>query len=371
MFFETSFRRTMTLLVLTAAMTTPVAAQGLGKRLPNAQSQTQRRLQAQVQQRVQTQVQQSLQTRVQAQVQQRVQAQVAGGLQSRLQDQVQASARQAARLAVRTQLQANRQSDRAVTAAERPKLDININAKTNASSRNRSEGRREAKRGEFANRTNGGLNASIRSIQFTTADVQAYDSVFGQYNPLRTAGVVNANAMAAANAQSHMNVQATGQTDDLFAFGPSEPPRRADSETLSEGRRRGPQNSNRPSDRRDNVDAPNRGLAIAGEVGGNVDFASMIVAAARQRRAEISQIRDKAIASANANLMAQADQMESQLDAFASAQQQMTASAANNTTSLEVDAIVPTPASATTTTTSATPAEAASASNAIESTTIR
>lgn len=53
------------------------------------------------------------------------------------------------------------------------------------------------------------------------------------------------------------------------------------------------------------------------------DVARGIQVAARQRRAEIAQLRDQAIATGQTDLLVRADEMEQRLDAFVAAQQQL------------------------------------------------
>jgi len=55
----------------------------------------------------------------------------------------------------------------------------------------------------------------------------------------------------------------------------------------------------------------------------NVDIARGIQVAAQQRRAEIAQMRDQAIATGQTDLLGRADEMELRLNAFVEAQQQL------------------------------------------------
>jgi len=65
------------------------------------------------------------------------------------------------------------------------------------------------------------------------------------------------------------------------------------------------------------------GANARGQGPNHLDVARGIQVAAQQRRAEISQMRDQAIANGQNDLLLRADEMEQRLDAFVEAQQQL------------------------------------------------
>ncbi len=313
-------RRIFAVVVAGAAISTTAQAQGLGGALSGAQAQTQQRVQqqvqAQVQQRVQGQVQNQIQSQVQAQVQaqvqQRVQAQIAGNVTARVNNQIEATARQAARLAARAQATGKAASSATLSAAANTHVDVSANANVGGNAR---VGQNQI---ATSSNTQAHIGVSAAPIQITHSDVAVYDSIFGQFNPLRTA------AMIKANAQGHTHAAAATATG-IAAAGQSRADATASTtaatgETLLTSGEAAIEGHGSASAQTHSQAGGEFG--IAGILDANVDLSSMIAVAARQRRAEISQMRDQAIASANAELMAHADAMETQLAAFASAQQQ-------------------------------------------------
>lgn len=317
-------RRIIAVVVAGAAISTTSQAQGLGGALSGAQAQTQQRVQqqvqAQVQQRVQGQVQNQIQSQVQAQVQaqvqQRVQAQIAGNVTARVNNQIEATARQAARLAARAQATGKAASSAALSAAANTHVDASANANVRG---NAHIGQNQI---ATSSNTQARIGVSAAPIQITHSDVAVYDSIFGQFNPLRTA------AMIKANAQGHTHA-AAGTATGIAAAGQAHADAAASNAAAESGNlltsgEAAIQSQGSASAQAQTQTHSHAGgeFGIAGILDANVDLSSMIAVAARQRRAEISQMRDQAIASANAELMAHADAMETQLAAFASAQQQ-------------------------------------------------
>ncbi|TWT94631.1 hypothetical protein [Stieleria varia] len=297
-----SLYRSTGLVSVLLASATLTQAQGLGGLLPGqgaAQNQTQQRVQqqvqTQVQQRVQAQVQNQVRAQVQGQVQQRIQSQVAGGVQARLNGQIQARANQAVRLAARAR----------ATAASASQANVDANVNTNISV-NATPG--------VQSRTNAsaGLNASTRSsrrpVTVTQTDIEVFDSIFGQFNPLRSGSVV----LASAESSSHGSSATAQESEEANPFVRPNRSKRNNGEAVENTN-----SQDTAQQRRENTNT-----SVVGILSANADFGAMISVAARQRRAEIAQMRDQAIASASAELLAQADAMENQLDAFAAAQQQ-------------------------------------------------
>ncbi|WDQ17280.1 hypothetical protein [Rhodopirellula sp. P2] len=325
-----------------------VQAQGLDGALSRVRGQVQQNVQTQVQQRVQARVQGQVQANVQSQVQQRIQANVANGVQARVGNQIEVAAQTAAGLAARAQAQAHATADRASRSNVGANTDVQVNVNANADV------------GGSQSRTSAGFASSTRAsaspIQISVAEVQAYDSVFGQFNPLRTSAVLNTAAAVRQNT--------TGQTTNAFSSNEAQPsspdmtsrpsespsaPEAGSPETpdagiagstfggafsqVAQGQAGA---SNRQSVRGTGQATGNFG--VAGVLASNVDFSSMIAVAARQRQAEIAEMRDQALVSANAELLAQADAMEARLNAFASAQQAATASTQTKIQSFQANA---------------------------------
>jgi hypothetical protein len=115
------------------------------------------------------------------------------------------------------------------------------------------------------------------------ADVAIYDSIFGQFNPMRQPAETHAVADQTAAKQGAGDSTATEQQSP---------------------------------------DQQSTNLMTAG-----ADLSVRLQIATRQRRAGVSQMRDQAIQTGQAELMQQADLIESRLDAFAKAQAEMAAAA--------------------------------------------
>lgn len=233
-----------------------------GSAAAQAQAQAQQRIQAQVQQRVQTQIQQ----RAQAQVGQQVQAQ----LQARLQ----AEAARAAQIAQQAAAASQRQA-----AAVRSPGGINARVGAEANTQNQAQVVNQSANADAYARMGIDVNVALPP-GITEADLKIYDNIFGRFNPLRAEPTPPAQPGQPAPQQSA-----------------NSPPPNAP-----------PQDTNRPGDR----------PGLNGEIG--VAFASRITTAVRERRAEISQLRDRALATSDVQLMRHCEHLEQSMNAFAEAQ---------------------------------------------------
>jgi len=218
------------------------------------------RVQGQINQRAQTQVQQRVQAQTQTQVQSRVQGQMQG--------RIQAEAQRAAEVAQR--------------AAD------NSARRAGGAPANALDGARGNVAAGMANpRANTGLAIAAEASRFNgfaEADVAIYDNIFGRFNPIRpNANEEEAGSRGTANGAARRSSQADQRANPNASAG-------------ANARGQGPQ---------------------------NLDIARGIQVAAQQRRAEIAQMRDQAIATGQTDLLLRADEMELRLNAFVEAQQQL------------------------------------------------
>ncbi|WP_164100556.1 hypothetical protein [Candidatus Laterigemmans baculatus] len=256
-------------LALAGLLPNVAAAQvGSGVLGRNAAATQASRTQAQVQQRTQAQIQQ----RVQAQAQQRVQAQA----QQRVQTQIQERARG------RVSGTARRAAGIVQGGAANARLDANLRVDTRVqgSSAAAADSPRIARAG-MQGRGNAQVDAAA-SVQLSATEMQYYDDVFGRFNPFR--------APAAQPAPE--------------APAPSDSPQP-------------------PADR-----SQERGAGLA--LSSTTDLNARIGHALRMRQSEVSQLRDRALETGDASLLARADQMEAKLRGFANAQARATAEAQAN-----------------------------------------
>lgn len=218
------------------------------------------RIQGQISQRAQAQVQQHVQAQTQTQVQSRV--------QGHLQGRIQAEAQRAADVAQRASENSARRAGGAPTNA----LD---GARGNVAS------------GTANPRANAGLAIAAEASRFNgfaEADVTIYDNIFGRFNPIRpNANEQEAGSRETANGTARRSSQADQHANPTAS-------------AVASARGQGSQNR---------------------------DIARGIQVAAQQRRAEIAQIRDQAIATGQTDLLVRADEMELRLNAFVEAQQQL------------------------------------------------
>lgn len=242
------------------------------------------RTNAQVQQQVQSRVQQQVQAQAQAQVQARAQAQV----QSRLQ----AEAVRAASIAQRATVTAQSQMAAAVksqsaAARQRASSGLNLRLATNTRVATNAGVGNTGARMDASTAARLGLDTRLSlPADLTLADVQVYDKIFGQFNPLREG--------------------------------------RSGSKTQVGSRPKSGADSSPPSETSDGSTSPrNRRSGLLASLESDVSLNSRINVAARQRRAQISEVRDRALASSDTQLMLKAQKMEDALNAFASAQTQL------------------------------------------------
>lgn len=252
-----------------------------------ARTQAQQRAQAQAQQRAQTQVQQ----RAQAQVQQRANVQVQQRAQTRLQQRVQGQLGNRVRGAAKNAAGTTRQMRQQQGKPNR----LNVNAGANVGAEANAAGN------GFATESNVRVNGSGRLVVPGPAlrgngevNVEYFDNVFGRFNPFRQPES-GANDETASPSQ-----RPADRTESTAAAGGSNQGEASANESGSESQQR-----------LSGIGAKQKGALHA-----QVDLSKAV----RLRRSEISAMRDHALATSNAQLMASADQMEQVLDRFMEAQ---------------------------------------------------
>lgn len=241
-------------------------AAGAANATQRAQLQVKQQVQARAQQQIQSQVQQ----RLQPQVQQRIQAQT----QQRVQSQ--------ARLNLPT------------PGALR--VDANAAARVDVSG----QGQRSRMQGR-AN-TNSNLNVELGRgipVSLTAREMSDLDVVFGEFNPFRRRQ--NNQSPQTENSNEQANSTAGNQQSEESSN----------------------QNANDESSRPENG---RRGLGANLVFNSEQEFQASILSAVRQRQAEISAIRDRALSRADTQLMAQADRLEGLLETYVSAMAKTNAS---------------------------------------------
>ena len=235
--------------------------------------------------RVQAQVRQ----RVQGQVQQRVQARVQARAQVQAQARARAQAARAADVAQRAAAAAQNRARAAVGAVPRS-AEVGISGNASVQSRGRGPGQSAG----FRSAANANAQAGF-SIPpgVTQADVAIYDDIFGKFNPLRQR---SRHGETGASDSPRSSTPLTSR-----AGVPTTPPAQQAREQM-----------------------------LDGAASADLDFATRVQIAAHQRRAEIAELRDQAIATGQAELMSRADAMEQRLDDFAAAQAEAQARAQAN-----------------------------------------
>ncbi|APZ94074.1 hypothetical protein [Fuerstiella marisgermanici] len=280
-----SLRFTCSAVGIVALLTSTASAQlnGVAGAAAAARSNTQ------IQQQVQNQVQQQVQA--QAQVQQQVQARAQAQVQSR----IQAEAARAASIAQRVTLTAQNQvaaavSNQAAAARQRASSGLNVRLAANARiGTNVGVGTSQA-RMDTNTAARLGLDTRLSlPADLTRTDVQVYDNIFGRFNPLRKP----------ANETPNPTVSVPQPNADPSA-----------SDESPEG----------------GVSSRSRSGLLA-SLESDASLSTRINVAARQRRAQISEVRDRALATSDTQLMLKAQKMEDALNAFASAQTQLQAKA--------------------------------------------
>ncbi len=257
-----------------------------------AKSQVQQQLQKSVQQ-AQAQARAQAQAQAQTQVQARAKAQAQAQVQSRLQ----AEAARAASLAQRVTVAAQNQVSTTVrnqgaAAQQRASAGLNVRLATNTrAAANIGVGNTQANM-DAKTYARLGLDSRLRlPADLTQADVQVYDNIFGRFNPLRAAASQESSVSTVGGLSSG--------TPETF---PNDPP----------------EDKSSPSGN------PSARLAGASS---DLSLTSRIQVAARQRRAQISEVRDRALATADTQLLLKAQRMEDALNAFAQAQTRFQAEA--------------------------------------------
>ncbi len=239
---------------------------GAAQAAGNGRNQTrlQQQVQAQVQQRLQANVQQQVQAQIQAQAQARLQAEAARAVS--IAQRAAAASRQAAAAAGRR-------------ANDRPQINGSAHAKASARGRRDNQSSTAAARGNAAFNTDTTLPPGL-----SEEDLKLYDGIFGRFNPFRPQ----------AEIESHIksDVRATARASETPA-----------------------------------ADRIGARFLQASHVQTENDLETRINLAVNQRRAEISQVRDRALNSADVKLMERAEHMEQVLNAFVAAQAQANANA--------------------------------------------
>lgn len=209
--------------------------------------------------------------RVRLQVQQRVQAQT--------QQRIQAQAQQ--RIQSQTQLRL------AGNSSVRIGADVSANARVNAGTQAKAGSNSQGS--ENSQNAGGAIGVGI-PVTLTAEDMANLDVVFGEFNPFQRPDrdETSTEGESASNAQNDSDA------------GPSDEP-----------------DSEQPRGKR-----PVR-LVFQSEA----ELQASLTAAVRQRRAEISSMRDQALAEADAKKMAFADRMETMMDAYVAAEAKANANA--------------------------------------------
>lgn len=287
-----------------AAAQQRVQAQAQARAQAQAQATAQQRVQEQAQQRAQAQIQAQTQQRVQAQAQQRAQTQMQAQVTAQVQSRVQVEAARAANIAVRATVAAQQQASAAARsqsanarqrAAGGLNLRLGANTRVNSSNQVRVGNTRANSNANAYSRL--GIDTKLALPPgITKTDVQIYDNIFGRFNPLR--------------AESTTKVTGTATAVTSVGHSRTAPPANEDSQESSDSSRA----------RRSTSD-------LLVETSGDVSLMSRIGVAARQRRAEISQVRDQALASSDTSLMLRAQKMDDALKAFVQAQASASAKA--------------------------------------------
>ncbi len=177
-------------------------------------------------------------------------------------------------------------------------------------------------------------NANTHAHAHAHADdigVGLFDSILGRFNPFRNPEMTSTTA-APVSGSSTAN-ETLSPSDSASTSSSTVQDQSAPADSTPDG----------ASDQR----SPGllAGVGAVVSVKKNVDMGARVHEAVRLRRAEISEMRDQAMTSANTEMMANADRMETMLNAFENAQVQATANATGNA---EYQAGQPKPADAST-----------------------
>ncbi len=267
-------------------------AQNAAQATQRARTQVQQNMQAQAQQNVQAQVQAQVQRNVQTQVQQNVQAQVQQNVQAQVQQRVQAQTQQ--RVETQTQQRVGAQAQQRAQSQAQLRLNgpgrisgevsqgqTNLGAEAKATAGTRGL--------EIAQSARGGINTGI-PVTLTADEMANLDVVFGEFNPFQRGnrGETSREGESTANGQNGRGIDSSDETDPDQARG-SRPVR----------------------------------LVFQSEA----ELQASLTAAVRQRRAEISSMRDQALAEGDTRKMAAADRMEAMMEAYVAAEARANANA--------------------------------------------
>jgi hypothetical protein len=224
------------------------------------------------------------QQRIQAQAQQRAQARVQQQLQAQTQTRLQVDAARAANIAQRTAAIAQQQAH---AAKQRAAAGAAIRIGVDAGVRSRNQAAGQSVNANLAAQL--GIDSRLAiPADMTEDDVKIYDNFFGRFNPLRE----QAHQETAAAANSKIATTANSGTAESTA------------------------EQDAPQQTADGANSKQRGT---------LDLASRIEIAAAQRRAEISEMRDQALATSNTQLLLQAERMEEAMNALVEAQSRVRA----------------------------------------------
>ena len=173
----------------------------------------------------------------------------------------------------------------------------------------------EARVGNRSARANANARLGIYSgnlpAGLSEADVQVYDSVFGRFNPLRRGPGEDRSTDGAETPPT----QEAPPQEPAPENGAPLASDRAQGEPRDQSTQDGQATQDDQEDPSEEAAAPRERKPLAA-LDGQVEFAARLQVAAQQRRAEIAQLRDHALATSNAQLMLQADRMERTLDRF-------------------------------------------------------
>ena len=233
---------------------------------------------------------------------QRTQAQIQERVQTQIQQRVQVDATRAVRIAEQAADIAQRSA-----AAARQRATSGVSVRLGAEARVRARAQAADQSASVRARARLGIDANLTlPPDLTEQDVQAYENIFGRFNPLRRPAPSD-EAVADA-------------TPEEDATPPSRPGRGS----------RQRENDQETDDQRTDDDSENGRWRRAGSLANafaELDLTSRINVAARQRRAEISHVRDRALASGDTQLMLRAQGMEDSLNAFVAEQARARAAA--------------------------------------------
>lgn len=260
-------------------------------------------------------VKSAVKQQTQAQIQQRLQAQASQSAQLRINQQIQAQATS------RIQAEANRAAAIAHSAmlASRNKANAlrrqtprNFKPQANANIRSSVELKTNQGTVRSANEANLGVYSALSIPKgLTETDVKIYDNIFGKFNPLRTQPRPAKQYLT--NIDTGINVFGSANAQASFETQPQSRPRTRPTQS----------NPNRNDNQRTETATGRSNPQTQADVWSELDLAVRIQVAARQRRAEISELRDRALATSDLKLMKRADQLEMSVNAFTKAQIEM------------------------------------------------